>query len=95
MGKGKELAVYGYDSDNKVYTRAAFDSWGEAEKSTGTVNGDTWVWTQRRAHGRTDHEGPLHYESAVADVVHLEVRAVSGWGELDDGGGRHGNEEVG
>ena len=45
MGKGKELAVYGYDSDNKVYTRAAFDSWGEAEKSTGTVNGDTWVWT--------------------------------------------------
>lgn len=45
MGKGKELAVMGYDSDNKVYTYTAFDSMGEAEKSTGTVNGDTWVWT--------------------------------------------------
>jgi hypothetical protein len=44
MGKGKEMAVYGYDSDNKVYTYTAFDSWGEAEKSTGTVNGDTWTW---------------------------------------------------
>jgi hypothetical protein len=44
MGKGKEMAVYGYDSENKVYTRTAFDSWGEAEKATGTVNGDTWVW---------------------------------------------------
>ena len=45
MGKGKELAVMGYDSDNKVYTYTAFNSMGEAEKSTGTVNGDTWVWT--------------------------------------------------
>jgi Protein of unknown function (DUF1579) len=44
MGKGKLMAVYGYDSDNKVYTRTAFDSWGEAQKSTGTVNGDTWTW---------------------------------------------------
>ena len=44
MGKGKEMAVFGYDSANKVYTYTAFDSMGEAEKSTGTVNGDTWVW---------------------------------------------------
>jgi hypothetical protein len=44
MGKGKELAVMGYDSDKRVYTYTAFDSMGEAEKSTGTVNGDTWVW---------------------------------------------------
>jgi len=45
MGKGKEMAVYGYDSDNKMYTYTSFNSMGEAEKSTGTVNGDTWVWT--------------------------------------------------
>lgn len=45
MGKGKQLVVMGYDSDNKVYTHVAFDSMGEAEKSTGTVNGDTWTWT--------------------------------------------------
>src|SRR6266566_439303 len=36
MGKGKELAVLGYDSDRKVYTYTAFNSMGEAESSTGT-----------------------------------------------------------
>jgi hypothetical protein len=51
LGKSKELAVYGYDSDNKVYTRTGFDSWGEAVKSTGTVNGDTWVWTNEQRMG--------------------------------------------
>jgi hypothetical protein len=44
MGKSKEMAVFGYDSDNKAYTYTAFSSLGEAEKSTGTVNGDTWTW---------------------------------------------------
>lgn len=51
MGKGKEMAVYGYDSDNKVYTYAAFDSKGEAERSTGTVNGDTWTWASEEHFG--------------------------------------------
>jgi hypothetical protein len=45
MGKGKELAILGYDSNKKVYTYNAFNSMGEAETSTGTVNGDTWTWT--------------------------------------------------
>ena len=45
MGKGKELAILGYDSDKKVYTYHAFNSMGEAEDSTGTVDGDTWTWT--------------------------------------------------
>ena len=45
MGKGKELAILGYDPDKKVYTYRAFNSMGEAEDSTGTVDGDTWTWT--------------------------------------------------
>lgn len=45
MGKGKELAILGYDPDKKVYTYHAFNSMGEAEDSTGTVDGDTWTWT--------------------------------------------------
>lgn len=45
MGTGKELAILGYDSGRKVYTYHAFNSMGEAEASTGTVNGDTWTWT--------------------------------------------------
>src|SRR5258708_39934988 len=35
MGKMKELAVMGYDSDRKVYTYTAFNSMGEAESATG------------------------------------------------------------
>jgi Protein of unknown function (DUF1579) len=45
MGKGKEVAYLGYDSNKKVYTYRAFNSMGEAEDSTGTVDGDTWTWT--------------------------------------------------
>jgi hypothetical protein len=45
MGKMKELAILGYDADKKVYTYHAFNSMGEAENSTGTVDGDTWTWT--------------------------------------------------
>jgi hypothetical protein len=45
MGKAKELAIFGYDSDKKVYTYNAFNSTGQAETSTGTVDGDTWSWT--------------------------------------------------
>lgn len=45
MGKGKGLAILGYDPDRKVYTYHAFNSMGEAESSTGTVDGDTWTWT--------------------------------------------------
>jgi hypothetical protein len=44
MGKIKELAAMGYDSDKKVYTYRAFSSTGEAESATGTVDGDTWTW---------------------------------------------------
>jgi Protein of unknown function (DUF1579) len=51
MGKGKQMVIMGYDSDNKVYTHTAFDSWGEAEKATGTVNGDTWKWTSEERFG--------------------------------------------
>jgi len=44
MGKMKELAVLGYDAERKVYTYTAYNSMGEAESSTGTVDGDTWTW---------------------------------------------------
>lgn len=44
MGKIKELAAMGYDSDKKVYTYQAFSSTGEAESATGTVDGNTWTW---------------------------------------------------
>jgi Protein of unknown function (DUF1579) len=51
MGKAKEVAYLGYDPDKKVYTYRAFSSMGEAEDSTGTVDGDTWTWNS------TEHMG--------------------------------------
>ena len=45
MGEGTGLAIYGYDSKNKVYTYHAYNSWGEVGRAAGTVDGDTWTWT--------------------------------------------------
>ncbi|MGA9565463.1 MAG: DUF1579 family protein [Candidatus Korobacteraceae bacterium] len=44
MGDGMELSIFGYDPEHKVYTYSSYNSWGEAGRSTGTVNGDTWTW---------------------------------------------------
>jgi hypothetical protein len=57
MGKGKELSVMGYDSDRKVYTYTAFNSMGEAESATGTVDGDTWTWLSDEHFGGTTMKG--------------------------------------
>ena len=57
MGKAKELAVMGYDPHRKVYTYHAFSSVGEAGDSTGTVDGDTWIWTSNEQMGGTTMKG--------------------------------------
>jgi len=44
MGKVKETAFLGYDTDKKVYTYHAFSSMGEAETAIGTLEGDTFTW---------------------------------------------------
>ena len=40
MGNGTEVTYMGYDSDQNMYTYAAFNSMGEHETSLGTVDGD-------------------------------------------------------
>src|SRR5271165_4206333 len=45
MGSGMGLAIFGYDPEHKVYTYNSYNSWGEAGRSVGTVDGDTWIWT--------------------------------------------------
>ena len=53
MGVMKELAVMGYDTDEKVYTYNAFDNMGQHEVSKGTVQGDTWTWpTEEKMQGK-------------------------------------------
>jgi hypothetical protein len=44
MGSGVEMAAMGYDPAKKVYTYTSFNSFGEHETGTGTVEGDTWTW---------------------------------------------------
>jgi hypothetical protein len=44
LGSGTGTAYMGYDADKKVYTYDEFNSMGEAQHSTGRVDGDTWNW---------------------------------------------------
>jgi hypothetical protein len=44
MGRGSGTSFMGYNPDQKAYTYDEFNSMGEAEHSTGTVDGDTWIW---------------------------------------------------
>ncbi len=45
MGKVTGLGVMGYDAAGKTYTWNGFNSWGENEHATGSVDGKTWTYT--------------------------------------------------
>jgi uncharacterized protein DUF1579 len=45
MGDGAGLSVMGYSADDKAYSYREFNSWGEFTDSKGSVDGDTWIWT--------------------------------------------------
>jgi hypothetical protein len=44
LGRGSGMAFMGYDTGRKVYTYDEFNSMGEFQHSTGTVEGRTWTW---------------------------------------------------
>ena len=45
MGNATGTAYMGYNADEKVYTYDAFSSMGENIHAKGTLDGDTWNWT--------------------------------------------------
>jgi hypothetical protein len=45
MGNGVGLSVMGYSPEEKAYTYREFNSFGEFDDSRGTLDGDTWTWT--------------------------------------------------
>src|ERR1039458_7491097 len=45
MGNGVGLSVMGYSADDKAYTYREFNSFGEFDDSRGSLDGDTWTWT--------------------------------------------------
>ena len=51
MGNSTGTALMGYDPQEKVYTYDAFSSMGEAIHSKGTIDGDTWNWTNEMKMG--------------------------------------------
>lgn len=49
MGHEIGLAIFGYDSQKKVYTYDAYNNMGEAEHATGTFDGKVWTWSSELA----------------------------------------------
>ncbi len=45
MPNGTSIAYMGYDTQEKVYTYDEFNSMGEHVHSTGTLDGDNFIWT--------------------------------------------------
>src|ERR1700719_122121 len=56
-GTGSGLSVIGYSAADKIYTYREFNSWGEFEDSKGTLEGDTWTWTNDEKMGNTTVKG--------------------------------------
>ena len=57
MGDGTGTAFLGYDPQDKVYTYDEFNSQGEAVHAKGTVEGDTWTWTNEMKMGPQTMKG--------------------------------------
>ncbi|MGA9259597.1 MAG: DUF1579 family protein, partial [Candidatus Sulfotelmatobacter sp.] len=57
MGNGVGLSVMGYSADDKAYTYREFNSFGEFDDSKGTLDGDTWTWTNDEKMGGMTMKG--------------------------------------
>ncbi len=45
MGDGSGLSILGYSTEDKAYTYREFNSWGEFTDSKGSLDNNTWTWT--------------------------------------------------
>ena len=57
MGDGAAVAIMGYDPEQRVYTYNEYNSMGQVEHSTGTVDGDDWTWTSDEKMGDQTFKG--------------------------------------
>ena len=87
MGELKELAVMGYDAEQKLYTYDAFNNFGEAEHFKGTVQGDTWTWTSEGNLGgkMTKMRFTAKEVSPASYTMKLEIASDSGWSTVMEG----------
>ncbi|HEY6770032.1 MAG TPA: DUF1579 family protein [Candidatus Sulfotelmatobacter sp.] len=57
MGDGVGISVLGYSPDDHAYTYREFNSQGEFDDSKGTIDGDTWNWTNESKMGGMTMKG--------------------------------------
>jgi hypothetical protein len=57
MGDGTGISILGYSADDKAYTYREYNSWGESMESKGSVDNDTWTWTNDEKMGGTIMKG--------------------------------------
>ena len=57
FGNGSALSIFGYSPADKAYIYREFNSWGEEMDSKGSVDGDTWTWTNDEKMGDKTMKG--------------------------------------
>jgi Protein of unknown function (DUF1579) len=79
-GGGSGVSIMGYDADKKAYTEDRYDSNGRHTKSTGSVNGDTWIWTSENNYNGMTIQGRLSMKvvSPTSYTTKYEVSADGG-----------------
>ncbi len=93
MGKETGLAVYGYDTDKKVYTYDEFNSAGENVHATGTFDGKVWTWTSESPMGGKPMKGHfiVTQTSPTSYVFKFEMSEDgNNWSPVMDGTGTKG-----
>lgn len=72
MGKGKETAYMGYDSNEKMYTYDSFNTLGEADHAKGTLHGNTWTWLSETRMDPQTLKGRLTIQMLSATAYHFK-----------------------
>lgn len=57
IGNGSGVSILGYSKDDNAYTYREFNSWGEFTDSKGSLDGETWSWTNDQKMGPTAMKG--------------------------------------
>jgi len=88
MGNGTELSVMGYSNEEKTYTYHEFSSTGEYVDSKGTLDGDTWTWTNEEKMGGMSMKGrfTIHMTSAASYTFAFDMsQDGTKWSGMMDG----------
>ncbi len=69
VGERKDLSIFSYSREEKVYLYYQIISDGDADSSKGTVRGDTWTWQSETKVGDKVIKGRFIYKEASKDTA--------------------------